>query len=88
MAALEEEIAEGIQLLAETEGIYTETAGGVVISSLRRLVNAGKIKKDELTVAFITGNGLKTQEVVQHLAEPVRTAPNYDDFKTAMGDQL
>ncbi len=88
VAALEDEIAEGIQLLAETEGIYTESAGGVVISSLRRLVNTGKIKPDELTVAFITGNGLKTQEVVEHLVEPVRTAPNYDEFIAAMDGQL
>ena len=83
-AALEEEVAEGMQLLAETEGIFTETAGGVVIAALRRLVNQGKIGRDELTVAFITGNGLKTPEVVAHLANPVHIDPTYDSFEAAM----
>ncbi|MBM3933900.1 MAG: threonine synthase [SAR202 cluster bacterium] len=83
-AAREDEIAEGIKLLAETEGIFTETAGGVVIASLRRLVEQGKIRPDELTVAYITGNGLKTQEAVEHLVDPVYTTPNYESFQTAL----
>ena len=80
VSAPEDEIVEGIQILAETEGIFTETAGGVVISGLRKLVQSGKIQPDDLTVAYITGNGLKTQEVVEPLINPVFTTPAYDDF--------
>ena len=82
--AMEDEIVEGIQLLAQTEGIFTETAGGVVISGLRRLVNQGVIKPDEVTVAYITGNGLKTQEVVESVVNPVHISPSYDAFEEAM----
>ncbi|MDP6511597.1 MAG: threonine synthase [SAR202 cluster bacterium] len=82
--AMEDEIVEGIQLLAQTEGIFTETAGGVVISGLRRLVNTGKIKPDEVTVAYITGNGLKTQEVVESVVNPIHISPSYDAFEEAM----
>ena len=83
-AAPEDEVVEGIRLLAETEGIFTETAGGVVISVLRKLARTGKIKPDEVTVAFITGNGLKTQEAVEHLVDPVFIRPTYESFQTAM----
>ena len=75
-------MAEGIKLLAQTEGIFTETAGGVVISSLRKLAKLGKLGKDEITVAYITGNGLKTQEVVEDLLEPHQITPDYEDFQT------
>jgi threonine synthase len=61
----ESEIAEGMKLLAETEGIFTETAGGVVISTLRRLAREGIIGPDEETVALITGTGLKTLEAIE-----------------------
>ena len=84
VAAPEEEVVEGIKLLAETEGIFTETAGGVVISALRKLAWKGSIKPDEVTVAYITGNGLKTQEVVENIAKPVNIAPDYESFQTAM----
>ncbi len=85
VAAPEDEVVEGIRLLAETEGIFTETAGGVVISGLRKLVKQGKIKSDEVTVAYITGNGLKTQEVVEELVDPVYTTPDYDSVQAALG---
>ena len=84
VSAPEDEIVEGIQILAETEGIFTETAGGVVISGLRKLVQSGKIQPDDLAVAYITGNGLKTQEVVEPLINPVFTTPAYDDFMNNM----
>ncbi len=85
--AHEDEVVEGIQLLAETEGIFTETAGGVVVSGLRRLAKKGIIKRDELTVAYVTGNGLKTQEVVEELINPIETAPDYEAFQTAMASR-
>lgn len=59
------EIVEGIKLLAATEGIFTETAGGVAVAVLKKLAESGRIKRDERTVLYITGNGLKTLEAVE-----------------------
>ena len=84
VAAPEEEVVEGIRLLAETEGIFTETAGGVVISGLRKLARMSVIKPDEVTVAYITGNGLKTQEVVDHFVDPVFIDPTYESFESVV----
>ena len=63
----ENEIIKGIRLLAETEGIFTETAGGVVIASLIKLSKQNKLSSEEKTVCLITGNGLKTPDVVSNL---------------------
>jgi len=77
----DEEIIEGIRLLSQTEGIYTETAGGVVVGVTKRLVEQGRIKRDDLTVLAITGNGLKTQEVlIGKTQQPLRVAPTLDAF--------
>lgn len=62
----DDEIVEGMKLLATTEGIFTETAGGVVVSVTKKLIKQGRIKKDELTVLSMTGNGLKTREAVEN----------------------
>ena len=80
-AVPEEEVVEGIKLLAQTEGIFTEPAGGVVVAALKRLVEMGQIKPSETTVAFITGNGYKTQEVVQDAAGPVLIKPTFASFE-------
>ena len=77
----EDEIVSGIELLAEQEGIFTETAGGVVISSLRKLVKNKKINSDDVTIAFITGNGLKTQEVVENTVTYNQIEPTYKSFE-------
>ncbi len=63
----DEEIVAAIKLLATTEGIFTEPAGGVTLATLQKLAQAGKIGRDEVTVLYITGNGLKTQNVVEGL---------------------
>lgn len=60
----DEEIVDSMKLLAETEGIFTETAGGVTLGVLRKLLAQGKIPKNESIVLAITGNGLKTQEAI------------------------
>lgn len=80
-AVREEAIVEGIQLLARTEGIFAETAGGVVIGALEQQADAGAIDPDETVVAYITGNGLKTQEVLQQPASFYAVAPTWDAFQ-------
>jgi threonine synthase len=66
----EDKIVHGIELLARTEGLFTETAGGVTIAALEQLVADGSIAPDQETVALITGIGLKTMEA---LGEPKPT---------------
>jgi threonine synthase len=58
------EVVESIQLLAETEGIFTETAGGVTVGTARKLYKQGRISPEETTVLCITGNGLKTTDAL------------------------
>ena len=83
-AVPDEVIIESMQMLAETEGIFTETAGGVTIGVLRALAQEGTIKPDELTVAYITGNGLKTQEVVESVVNPITIEPDFSAFEEAL----
>lgn len=83
-AVSDDEVIEGIKLLAQTEGIFAETAAGVVVSALRRLAHSGAIGPKELTVAYVTGNGLKTQEVVEADARPLLVKPTLDSFKEAL----
>ncbi len=80
----ESEVVDGIKTLAETEGIFTETAGGVVITALRDLALSGAIKPDELTVAYITGNGLKTQEAVEEVVNPLLIKATLSSFEEAL----
>lgn len=80
--ASDEEIIEGIKLLAETEGIFTETAGGTTIAVLKKLAQRGAFRRDEVVVAYITGNGYKTMEVLDnHLKEAIHIKPTLADFK-------
>ncbi|PYV27994.1 MAG: threonine synthase [Acidobacteria bacterium] len=78
----DEEIVEGIQLLAETEGIFTETAGGVTVAVARKLIREGRLDPGESTVLAITGNGLKTLGAVSgRLQETVAIRPKLADFE-------
>lgn len=84
-AATDPEIIDGIKLLARTEGIFTETAGGVTIACLKKLAKAGTIHPDEVTVVYITGNGLKTQEaIVNEVTRPIQIKPTIEAFEAAM----
>ncbi len=81
-AVSDDEVVEGIKLLAQTEGIFAETAGGVTIGVLRKLVKSGHIKRNDVTVAYITGNGLKTQEaVIDAVGRPTRIQPSLVSFE-------
>src|SRR5215471_4099622 len=83
------EIVEGIRLLARTEGIFAETAGGVTIGVLKKLVQAGMIDPDELVVAYITGNGLKTVDAVaDHVTPVLRVAPSLASFEAVFGREI
>jgi len=80
----DEEIVEGIRLLAEEEGIFTETAGGVTVGVAQKLIKQGRIRRDDVTVLAITGNGLKTQEAIQdHLPRPEVITAKLLDFESA-----
>lgn len=85
----DEEIVKAMQLLAETEGIFAETAGGVTLGAAIKLIEQGRIPRDESIVIAITGNGLKTQEAVQPVLEdpPViePTLQSFEDHLTKEG---
>jgi threonine synthase len=75
------EIAEAMALLGRTEGIFAETAGGVTVAVTRKLIEQGRLPRDEEIVICITGNGLKTQDAVaDYLEEPAVIAPSLDEF--------
>ncbi|HEX6256060.1 MAG TPA: threonine synthase [Euzebyales bacterium] len=83
-AAADDEIAEGMRLLARTEGVFAETAGGVTVAALRSLAASGALDRSARTVAVISGNGLKTVDAVP--ATPTVTVrPSLDDFEEAAG---
>ena len=76
----DEEIREGIRLLAETAGIFTETAGGVTTATLAKLAREGRIAGDESVVLVITGDGLKTLDAVRDTFTSHEIEPSFDDF--------
>jgi len=86
-AVSDEESIEGMKLLAQTEGIFAETAGGVVIGVLKKLAASGAIKKSDLTVAVITASGLKTQEAVADVVRPFVIQPTLESFEEVLGEQ-
>ena len=81
----DEEIIDGIRLLARTEGIFAETAGGVTIATLAQLAASGVIRPDERVVAYVTGNGLKTVEAIApHVGPTATIAPTLEAFGAAV----
>lgn len=77
----DEEVREGIRLLARTEGVFAETAGGVTVATLKKLVESGQLDPEAETVVFNTGDGLKTLDAVAHLVGPAATIePTYAAF--------
>jgi threonine synthase len=81
----DEEVIAGIRLLARTEGIFAETAGGVTIATLAKLAAAGVVRSDERVVAYVTGNGLKTIEAVApYCGRTVTIAPTLEAFAAAI----
>jgi threonine synthase len=84
-AVTDEEIVDAVGLLARTEGIFAETAGGVTIATLARLAASGVIRPDETVVAYVTGMGLKTVEAFGDACRPsARVAPNLDALAEAI----
>jgi len=85
----EDEIVEAIELLAGTEGIFAETAGGVTIGVLTKLARAGRWKGDETVVAYVTGHGFKTIEVIPNLERHRRTIrPSVRSFEETFPELL
>jgi threonine synthase len=83
--ATDVEIAEAMALLARTEGIFAETAGGVTVAVARKLIEQGRIPPDEEIVLCITGNGLKTQEAVAAaLPRPAVIRPALEEFENLL----
>ncbi len=83
-AVSDSEIVDAMLLLARTEGIFAETAGGVTVATLARLAAKGVVRSDERVVAYITGAGLKTIEAVAPVCQPTATiAPTMDAFAAA-----
>src|SRR3989338_7509741 len=87
--ASDEEIIEAIKLLAKTEGIFTETAGGVTLGAAKKLIEQKIIPRDEPIVLCITGNGLKTQEaVVKALPVLIKIKPSLASFEEHIKNNL
>lgn len=84
-AVSDDEVVDAIGLLARTEGIFAETAGGVTIATLAALAARGVVRRDERVVAFISGNGLKTVEAVSPRFGPsVTISPSLESFREAL----
>jgi threonine synthase len=82
-AVSDEQIVDAIRLLAETEGIFTEPAGGTTVAAAIDLIGRGVIPRDEPTVICVTGNGYKTTEVVAgRLTQPVHLSRRFNDFES------
>ncbi len=85
----DEEIRQGIRLLAETEGIFSETAGGVTVGVAKKLIASGKIPHDDSAVLCITGHGLKTLDAVEgHVGRPREIRPSLREFEALVANEV
>ena len=85
----DDEILDAVQLLARTEGIFTEAAGGTTLAATKALVKRGVIKPGESVVVCITGNGFKTAEVMfDRVAKPTQIGRSLADFERVLGAQI
>ncbi|MBI3320755.1 MAG: threonine synthase [Candidatus Omnitrophica bacterium] len=88
-SSTDEEIIDAMKLLASTEGVFTETAGGVTLAVAKKLIEHGVIPRDESIVVCITGNGLKTQEpLMNRLGQAARIQPTLASFESQLGHHL
>jgi threonine synthase len=88
-AVTDDEIVDAMKLLARTEGIFAETAGGVTIATLKRLAADGIVRSDERVVAYVTGHGLKTLDAIEPTVGPTAViAPTLDAFHEAFPPDL
>jgi threonine synthase len=84
----DQEIREGIKLLAETTGIFTETAGGVTVGVLRKLAERGEIEDGERVVVYITGEGLKTLDATRDTFQMHEIDPSLDSFEAEFRQEV
>jgi threonine synthase len=84
-AVTDEEIIAGMKLLAQTEGIFAEAVGGVVVAALKKLAASGVIKRNELTVAVVTGAGPRTQDIISDIVRPFTIQPSLESFVEVLG---
>jgi threonine synthase len=81
----DDEIRDAIRLLAETEGIFAETAGGVTVGVAKKLIASGRIPAKDSAVICVTGNGLKTLDAVTgHCGQPREIKPSLREFEALL----
>jgi threonine synthase len=80
----EHEIVDGITLLAETEGIFTEAAGGVTVAATRKLIERGALPRDQSIVVCVTGNGYKTVEILSGVVKPIHIGRSLSEFDAVL----
>ena len=85
----DDEILDAVRLLARTEGIFTEAAGGTTLAATKALIKRGVIKSNESVVVCITGNGFKTADVMfDRVDRPTQIGRSLADFERVLGGQL
>ena len=87
-SAADGEIIDAGKLLARTEGIFTEPAGGTTLACAMKLIESGRIPRDEPICVCITGNGLKTQEAVEEVVDPLSIKPTMASFEEALNQRV
>jgi threonine synthase len=87
-AVTDDEIRAGVRLLAETTGVFTETAGGVTTATLAKLAEAGALGAADTVVLYITGDGLKTIDTVRGTFETIDVTPAYESFEAAVAERV